>query len=818
MYPTTHPASRDAGRRDVDLSPTLPGTIDPRELPSRRSVPVSATRLGGVALLGAIVLLGPLPLPGQEPGVEDADDTGGVSGTVISAETGERLSGVQVRVPEASLRSVTDERGRFVLGKVPEGEITLTTDRIGYQSSERTVDVKAGEMTTIEWALEPEALAVAGITVSAAREARRLSETAASIGIVDGGIIRSVRAGHPSEILDRIPGVHVNVTGGEGHMTAIRQPLTTDPVYLFLEDGVPTRSTGFFNHNALYEVNLPQADGVEVIKGPGTALYGSDAVGGVVDVRTRSATAEPELEVSAEGGAFGWRRLMVSASGSPAGDGLRADLNATASDGWRDATAYERQSGTLRWERSLAGGSNLLTVATFSRVEQETAGTSPLPEELFRAGSSANLAPISFRSVRAFRLYSRWESTEEGTVWSITPFLRHNRMDLLPDWALTFDPAIWETENSSVGLRARVRRELPWWETRLTAGVDVDYSPGNRYERAIEPQRDDRTFVDFASGEVLYDYDVAFREMAPYMDLTAAPAEGLHLSAGLRADFLSYDYETALEPLQEGSHRRPPDARVSYRSLTPKLGATYDVGRDLNVFASYRQGFRAPSESQLFRQGTAVSTVDLDPVRVHSFEVGLRGRMARWISYEVTGYAMPKVDDIVAFTLPDGNRETQNAGETLHRGVEVGLGVEPWEGIRMDVAYAYASHTYERWEPREGLDLSGNEMEFAPRETGNVELSVSPPALRGARLALGWSRVGRYWMDPENTAAYEGHDLLNLRAEAPLPGNVAAFARLMNVTNERFAERAQFSQFRGAEFAPGRPRALFVGLEWTGGL
>ena len=75
-----------------------------------------------------------------------------------------------------------------------------------------------------------------------------------------------------------MPGVHVNVTGGEGHMTAIRQPITTSAVYIYLEDGIPTRSTGFYNHNVLYEINVPQLAGIEVSKGPGSALYGSDAM------------------------------------------------------------------------------------------------------------------------------------------------------------------------------------------------------------------------------------------------------------------------------------------------------------------------------------------------------------------------------------------------------------------------------------------------------------------------------------------------------------------------------------------------------------
>src|SRR3569833_510447 len=149
------------------------------------------------------------------------------------------------------------------------------------------------------------------VTVTGTREAERLAETPASVGTLSEQAIRLVAPTHPQQILGEIPGVAVGVTNGEGHTTAIRQPFTTSPVYLFLEDGVPVRATGFFNHNALYEVNIPDASGSEVVRGPGTALYGSDAIGGIVNILTKAPAAAPEARLYVVGGCFGWFCLLV---------------------------------------------------------------------------------------------------------------------------------------------------------------------------------------------------------------------------------------------------------------------------------------------------------------------------------------------------------------------------------------------------------------------------------------------------------------------------------------------------------------------------
>src|SRR5690606_32275223 len=112
--------------------------------------------------------------------------------------------------------------------------------------------------------------------------------------------------------------------------------------------------------------------------------------------------------------------------------------------------------------------------------------------------------------------------------------------------------------------------------------------------------RNGRIFMNYEIGETIYDYDVTFLGISPYLQLETTPIEGLHLSAGLRYDVLGYDYETRLAPITTGAHRRPAPTSIRYRHLSPKLGAAYEITPELNLFASYGHGFRAPSEGQLF--------------------------------------------------------------------------------------------------------------------------------------------------------------------------------------------------------------------------
>lgn len=729
----------------------------------------------------------------------------------------EPLSDVAVRVEGTAIAAVSDVAGRYVLPGVPPGARAVVAQRLGYVRRRVTVVVTADSAAVLDLALAEAAVTLADVVVTASREEQPTAEVPANVGVVSGTEIMSSRPHHPAEIVDRVPGALVIDLGGEGNVVALRQTINYGAVYAYLEDGIPIRSTGFFNHNALYEINVPGADRIEVLKGPGTALYGSDAIGGVFNVLTRPPTAAPSVELFAEGGAYGYARMLATAANTWDAHGLRADLNLTHADGWRDRAHYDRVAGTVRWDYVRSPAARLRTVLSLSSITSPGDGGSDVSRAEFDGRATANSTPIAFRKVQAVRLSSTYEVESGASLTSATLYARYNRLNLLPFWQLTYDPQVWDSHNRSLGLMLKYRRNLAAGAS-LVLGADVDWSPGDRVEDEIIPQQNGGAFSSYAVGVRQYDYDVTFRGVSPYAQVEVVPASRLRLSAGLRFDAVGYAYTSHLTPDDTSAHRRPASTSVRYTHTSPKLGVTYELSRRVSVFGAYRHGFRVPSEDQLFVQGSAINTIDLEPVQANSFEAGVRGRFARF-GVEASLYTLAISHDILTFfdTL-NFTSQTSNAGRTRHWGIEIGAGLALTDELRLDAAYSLLRHRYLRWVTATGTDYSGNDMESGPRDVGNARLTWTPGR---ASLALELAHVGRYFTDPDNVHSYGGYDLLNAYFRVPVAAGLGIAGRVNNIADIRYANTVSFNPFVPPaiqdRFTPGQPRSLYLGVEYMRG-
>ena len=672
---------------------------------------------------------------------------------------------------------------------------------------------------------EEEAIYAGEVTVTGTREADLAKEVPSTINAIKDKEIRNVKPVHPAEIMNRVPGAWISSTGGEGHITSIRQPLTTAPVYLFLEDGIPIRSTGFFNHNALYEVNVPGADRIEVIKGTGTALYGSDAIGGTINILTRPAPLTPEIELNPEFGSYDWYRLLTCMGNTWDDDGFRLDLNATHSNGWRERKTYDRLSATLRWDHLHSASASAKTIVSYSKIDQDTSGGAPLTKADYDSRPSYNYHTFDYRNVEAFRLSTDFQKEfGEKALLSLIPYLRVNRMELLPEWGIFkvgSDPTTYAGYESttafySLGLLAKYRRDFSPLRSRLIVGIDLDYSPGYYEEKRLTVTRDTATLkytgFSYASTDANnYDYDAAFIGISPYAQFEFSPIEKLRLTIGARYDDLAYDYTNNLEA--SPSPNRPASTYRSWSRLSPKAGATYELADDVSIFASYNEGFRIPSTGDIFRAGgTATTAVDLDPVKVYSYETGVKGKISEKVSFETSVYYMEKKDDIGTFNISTGNSQRLNAGKTVHKGIEVGLEVRPVERVELGVSYSYAKHEYDDWRVSPTVDYSGKEIAIAPRQNLNVRLDYSPAILKGGVAEVEWVHLGSYWLDDANTEKYDGHDLINLRTSYNLTPGWELYLKAANLLDRKYAERVSKSSSGEALYTPGSPQSFFAGV------
>lgn len=759
--------------------------------------------------------------------------TGIISGRVTDARSKLPLADVSVRVDSTMRVVVTDEKGRFTLTGVRVGAQTLIAQRIGLSVVRLPITVIAGTSTSADFVMNEQATMLSGMVMSATRETQRRTEVSATIDVLTGADVRQTRAAHPAQLLKRVPGVYTSQLSGEGHSMAIRQPITTKPMYLYLEDGVPTRATGFFNHNALYEVNIPQSDGIEVLKGPGTALYGSDAIGGVVNVLTRPGPSTPSIEGTLEGGGYQYGRALLSAGSTFGANTVRSDLNLTSVKGWRDAAPFKRQSATMRWDYRGAHDINVRTTLTGSRIRQQDVFA--LSFDQYKVQNPINKSPLAYREVDAARLTTNVEQTRGATNWSVTPYARYDNLGLMPFFSLTFDPVAYNTRNGSAGFLSRVRHDFKPMRTRIVLGADFDWSPGDFYSDSAKLVTTgtgaNRVYASFTKGRRVYDYDVTFRAFSPYLHSEFSPVSRLRVDLGLRYDAINYDYKTALPVLTTGAHRVPASTERSYYRLSPKAGATLELNQAINVYGSYRAGFRAPSQGQLFTQNSATNSVDLRPVTVSSYELGLRGLLGRRVVYGLVGYDMTISNDILTFVTPQNTRIAVNAGKTRHRGIESSVGAALRSNLRLDLAYSISSQKYVTWDPlaaRAGvsaISYGGKFIEGAPRDLANGVLTWSPRLVKGGRLAVEWSHAGTYWLDPANTVSvvngqpikrqYPGHELFTVHANAFLRPDIELFARAVNVFDRIAAEVVTYDAFNSEQYTPGNPRMIYAGARYV---
>ena len=623
------------------------------------------------------------------------------------------------------------------------------------------------------------------------------------------------------DLLNSISGVRIEQTGSViGHMTSIRMPLNTGPYYLFMQDGIPVQSSGFFNHNGLAYTTFETADNVEVIKGAGSALYGSDAVAAVVNVNSVAAPAkQKEIKVRGMGGSYGYGSGFVSMSDSDESSGYRANLNYMHSDGWRKHTKTDRFEANFRYDQTLNDDNDIKLIFNASSTDANQADSFNDYKNIESASSEASDDPNYFTALQKTDVKRQFDFARISLEWTnysindfeitTTPYIRYNRNQYVATWEKNLPSN--DNKLTTFGLVNRNTYESK--KAKVVFGFDSEYTDSSlKYNQDFDITTTGWGGATYTKG-ALYDYDVAYFAMAPFVTGDYHFTKEFMVRAGLRYDYNRFDYDNNLADDStdaSGKYYRPADRTDNFSHLSPKLAFSYMPAEDDNVYVRYANGFRIPQATRLYSMKTGYESVTLDPETSNTYEVGYKHQFAdKRGFFEVALYYM-NIDDTITKYKNDatGTYYYANGGATIHKGVETSFDYWITKEWRAYAAYSYSKHTYDN-----DKNYGDNEMAEAPNHLANARITYKPNYIKGLRIMPEWQYVGSYWMDDDHTHEYDGYSIGNLKVDYKYKKQLRVFAKVANITDKRYAVNARYA-YGKTDYTPGDPRSYYGGIEY----
>ncbi|HMI19173.1 MAG TPA: TonB-dependent receptor [Sphingomonas sp.] len=582
------------------------------------------------------------------------------------------------------------------------------------------------------------------IIVTALRTPTPLTQVASAITVLDKAAIDASQQFTVSDLIVRTPGVTGSRTGGFGTTTGIRIRGAESDQTVVVIDGVklndPSAPGGGYDFGDLFVGDAAQ---IEVLRGPQSTLWGSQAIGGVVNIVTALPTAGLQGSAEAEGGSRGTASGKAAIGGASngirwqlAGNAFRTDgISAIAPEfGGHEHDGYRHIGTSGRVLADIAPDISLDVRGYWShgKVDLDSSFGPPDTPEYQK---STNWIGYAGLNVALFdgRLKNRIAVTRD-----------HIDRD-------NYDPSAGAPDKTfaSTGNNDHIEYQ---GSLAIVKGWDATFGAEHEHSRftAISPQFQ----TDPDRGNVSID--------SVYGQLNGTIVDHLTLTGGVR-----YDHHQTY-----GGH-----ALVSGGAVWSSGGTT--------VRASYGEGFKAPTLYQLY---SAYGNLNLNPERAHGWDAGIEQKLGGHFTASLTWFDRD-THNLIEFAgfPPRADRPFgyyQNVDKTNAHGIEAAAAAR-FGGLTLD-----ANYTWTDAEDRSPGATHGNDLIRRPRGTANADATYAWAF--GLTTIVAVTHASHSFEDSGNTIRLDGYTLVDFRAEQPIGHGLSLFGRVENIGNTHYETAYEF--------------------------
>jgi outer membrane receptor protein involved in Fe transport len=757
------------------------------------------------------------------------------TGKIYDNETKEPLIGASVLIPGTLTGVSTDLNGHFSIPFSVSDSVEVRY--LGYVN--QRFKLHPGGVNHLALASSPNN--VQEIIITGSRENQTRSEVPMAINKISASMINETKPVLLVELMNKVPGVAMLNLNNEQHGMGIRLPMGTSNYFLYMEDGIPLRPMGVFNHNALIETNLFSLSGIEVVKGPASSLYGPEAVGGAINFITQKPTSVLTAKAGIQFDNYGYRRVQYG-SGAMITQKLGyyiGGYNAIQRNGWMSNSDYDKNSINARLDYDLTNRTKLILATAFNDYVSETGPG--VDSVAFYSRQYLSPTDFTYRKVRSLRarlsLEQKWN---ENHNTSVHVFYRDNTIEQNPAYAIrwitgkkTATGQINRNSLSSRGVIAQHVVRLNALKTKVIAGLSLDHSPNVYKANQIDLNAELRsnglsvekyTIAQIRDDIMLADYSAIILNYAAYTQLEIKPVKKLCVTLGARYDVMTFDYKNYLD----GS-----SGTKSVGQFSPKIGVTYQLFDAMGLYANYAKGFAPPGLTSIFTKNPNSESgfyYDLAPAQFTNYELGSWMTLFKdKLKIDISFYLLNGKNELLNVRQPDNSTDYQSAGKTSHKGIEYGVTVKPYEALMVRLSCTHATHRFEEFvlstKPTDLVkDVNGKYMPSAPSCIMNSEIIYKPQFVKGIRAGLEWQYMSSWYQDQINNFKYQdpgafglqGISVVNFRMGYQWKG-VEVFANVMNLTDELYAFNATRGNYSSSRttYTPAPPRTYVFGLQYN---